>query len=325
MSTYSTDATTPTTSVPAASLTDEGFVAPAETDILTGVWADLQASFGGNLTQTVNTPQGQLAMSETAIIGDCNDQLLALMNGFDPRTASGRLQDAIAYIFLLTRNTDETRAEFEARRQDTVAANSNGTNAALLGALLKLDGINDAYVADNNTDDEQVIKGVTVPARRLYISTSGASADDIGQAILTHKNPCSMTYGTSSVSATDTADAYNGNGPTYLFYYNEAADTDIYVNVSLTNSTSVPSTALASIQSAVLSVFDGDDDSDTKARIASEIYASAFYSSIAALGTWAKIVEITIGTSASPTDTTVQMTMAQRPVLTAANITLTLV
>ena len=79
-----------TTNVPAASLSPTGFVAPAESDVLTGVQADLQAAFGGNLNPALNTPQGQIAQSVAAIIGDANDQFLALANGVDPAFADGR-------------------------------------------------------------------------------------------------------------------------------------------------------------------------------------------------------------------------------------------
>ena len=315
-----------TTAVPAASLTPAGFVIPTETNILAGVQSDINAALGGSANQDLDTPQGQLAMSETAIIGDCNDQLLALMNGFDPRNATGRIQDALGYIFLMTRKTGETRSEFETRRQDTIEANSNGTNAAVLGAILNITDVSDAYVIDNPTDDAETLSGVSVAARRMYVSvdTVGPSAE-IGQAILLHKNPCSMMQGDTAITAQDTNSAYGGNGPTYTFYVNVAEPTPIYFNVSIANSTSVPSTALASIQTAILSIFNGETDSTTRARIAGEIFASQYYCSIASLGAWAKIVEITIGTSANPTDTTVQMTMAQLPTLTASNITLTLV
>jgi hypothetical protein len=92
-----------TTNVPAASLGAKGFTAPTEADILAGVQADLNAAFGGDLNPDLRTPQGQLAQSLTAIIGDANDQFLALANGVDPAFSDGRMQDAIARIYFLDR------------------------------------------------------------------------------------------------------------------------------------------------------------------------------------------------------------------------------
>ena len=92
-----------TTSVPAPTMTDAGFVAPAESDILAGVLADMNAAFGNVLNTDLSTPQGQLAMSLTAIVGDAYDQMLALFNGVDPERAWGRMQDAIGNLYFITR------------------------------------------------------------------------------------------------------------------------------------------------------------------------------------------------------------------------------
>lgn len=227
-----------TTSVPSAVLTSAGYQAPAESAILAGVLSDLNTAFGGNLNPALNTPQGQIASSEAAIIGDANNQFLALANGIDPAFASGRMQDAIGRIYFLTRNPAqstvvtatcsgltgtvipigaiavdqggttyfcsetgtiplagsidltfvcsstglvacpagflnaiyqaipgwdsitnaspgvegndvETRADFEYRRQQSVAIASMGSNAAMLAAVFAVPGVLDAWVTDN--------------------------------------------------------------------------------------------------------------------------------------------------------------------------------
>lgn len=94
-----------TTRVPAPVLGPKGFVAPATADILAGVQADQNAAFGGYLNPALNTPQGQIAQSLTAVIGDVNDQFLALANGVDPAFADGRMQDAIGRIYFMSRLT----------------------------------------------------------------------------------------------------------------------------------------------------------------------------------------------------------------------------
>ncbi|MCI1323010.1 MAG: hypothetical protein LKG47_07240, partial [Acetobacter fabarum] len=92
-----------TTAVPAPTMTDAGFVAPAESDILAGILDDMNAAFGNVLNTDLSTPQGQLAMSLTAIVGDAYDQMLALFNGVDPARAAGRMQDAIGNLYFMTR------------------------------------------------------------------------------------------------------------------------------------------------------------------------------------------------------------------------------
>lgn len=93
-----------TTNVPAPIFGATGFIAPAESAILAGAQADIQAAFGGNLNADLTTPQGQIASSETAIIGDCYDQFLVLSNGVDPAYAAGRMQDAIGRIYFIERD-----------------------------------------------------------------------------------------------------------------------------------------------------------------------------------------------------------------------------
>lgn len=96
-----------TTNVPAPTFGPTGFVAPAESAILTGRQADINQAFGGNVNPALNTSQGQLAQSDTAVIGDANDQFLALANGVDPAYAAGRMQDAIGRIYYVERNPAE--------------------------------------------------------------------------------------------------------------------------------------------------------------------------------------------------------------------------
>lgn len=97
-------------SVPSMQLTAAGPVLPAETNILNGVLNDMNAAFGGDLVITnadgspnLQTPQGQLASSLAAIIGDKNTQIAAVINNIDPDTAADRWQDAIGRIYFLDR------------------------------------------------------------------------------------------------------------------------------------------------------------------------------------------------------------------------------
>ncbi len=91
------------TNVPAIDWTPAGPVLPTETQILTGVQQDLNTAFGGNLNPALETPQGQLASSLTAIIADANANLALVANQVDPDYAEGLWQDAIGKIYFLTR------------------------------------------------------------------------------------------------------------------------------------------------------------------------------------------------------------------------------
>lgn len=90
-------------SVPPPSFGPFGFTSPEELAVLAGVLDDMNASFGGNLNTDVSTPQGQWATSLAAVIGASNDLFVDFTNQVDPNFASGRMQDAIARIYYLSR------------------------------------------------------------------------------------------------------------------------------------------------------------------------------------------------------------------------------
>jgi hypothetical protein len=96
-----------TTSVPQIQFGPNGFIAPPQSAIFTGLEADYNAAFGGNLNPALTTPQGQLETTQSAVIGDNYDQQTLLFNSVDPAFATGRLQDAIARIYFLDRNPAE--------------------------------------------------------------------------------------------------------------------------------------------------------------------------------------------------------------------------
>ena len=91
------------TSVPQITWVNGSPVLPAELDILAGVQADINAAFGGGVNPSLQTPQGQIAQSEAAIIGDKNSEIAYIANQVNPAMASGIWQDAIGYIYFITR------------------------------------------------------------------------------------------------------------------------------------------------------------------------------------------------------------------------------
>lgn len=91
------------TNVPGVQFTDAGLVLPAESAILAGVQQDIDSAFGGGLNPALESPQGQLATSTSAIIGAKNDDFAYYVNQVDPDFAEGRMQDAIARIYFIDR------------------------------------------------------------------------------------------------------------------------------------------------------------------------------------------------------------------------------
>lgn len=378
------------TNVPSPTFGATGFIAPTESAILAGVQADQQAAFGGNLDSGLTTPQGQLAQSQTAIIGDANDQFLYLANGVDPAYASGRMQDAIGRIYFLTRlaaqpttlqiacgglqgviisvgaqiqdssgniyvcaaqgtipssgtitlsfacstngpiavpassgvsiyqaipgwdtvscisgvigRNVESRSAFELRRQQSVAANAVGMLDSILGAVLAVSGVVDAYVIDNPQSTSQTIGGMTLNANSVYVCVAGSFTPlTVAQAIWTKKPPGCNYTGNTSATVTDPNPVYS-IPPSYTVSFQTAVNTPIFFAVSIKNSSTVPSNALTLIQGAIDNAFSGEDGGIVP-RIGSMIFASRFYSGIASLGSWAQIITLQLGCINNPSAT----------------------
>ncbi len=144
-----------TTAVPAPVFDNTGFVAPPESGILAGRLSDLNAALGGNANTALTTPQGQMASSFTAALGDAYDQFLAILNGVAPARAFGRLQDAIGYIYFMTRKPATAT---------TVSVNLTGAPGSVVasGTALIKDSAGNIYTADSSITISDVNTGTGI-------------------------------------------------------------------------------------------------------------------------------------------------------------------
>lgn len=92
------------TLVPQPQWTATGFVSPQGPAVLAGVQGDVSAAFQNQLSYNLNTPQGQLASSEAAVISNNYANFVLYTQLLDPNYSFGRFQDALAAIYFLTRN-----------------------------------------------------------------------------------------------------------------------------------------------------------------------------------------------------------------------------
>lgn len=90
-------------SVPKIQFTAAGLVIPTDSAVLDAVQSDMDGAFGGGLNPALETPQGQLASSQTAIISDKNAEFAYFVNQVDPQFSADKFQDAIARIYFIDR------------------------------------------------------------------------------------------------------------------------------------------------------------------------------------------------------------------------------
>lgn len=217
----------------------------------------------------------------------------------------------------------EGRQAFEARRQQTVAHNAIGPLNAIAGEVLSVAGVTDAYVNENSTDQPVTLGGVSLPAHSLYVCVNGGEDADVALAILRKKPPGCACVGTGSVTVEDPNASYV-TPPEYTVQFTRAQAVPVYVAVVLAGGGTVPSTAAADAQAAIVAAFNGGDGG-ARVSIGGTVYASRFYAGLGAVGDWVKVVDITVGLAAQPTGNTVQVGIDQIPVVSAATISVVVV
>jgi hypothetical protein len=375
------------TAVPTVEFTPTGLVLPTESAILSGVQADMNAAFGGNLNFGTATqpggapPQIQQAATTSAIIADNNSVFAEFVDQVDPDNATGFMQDAIGRIYFQKRNPGtpttvqcvcvgdvgtqlpagqaqardtsgniwicsqsgtipaggnitlpfacsvigpiacplntvndiyvqipgwdsvnnpangivgsnvETPADFEFRRQNSVAANAHGSLPSIYGAVFEVAGVIDAYAYENVTDDTILVGSTNFPLlpHSMYIGVIGGASQDIANAIWTKKDVGCNMNGNTSVTVTDTS-GYSYPQPTYTITYNNNAENPAIYNfvVNIQNSSSLPSTIVADVTNAINAQFNGvvgvpqsngiiPSTTGQRVRIGSLLLASTFY------------------------------------------------
>ena len=402
-----------TTNVPAITWVNGSPVLPAELDILSGVQEDINTAFGGGVNPSLQTPQGQLAQSETALIGQKNNEIAYIANQVNPAFASGIWQDAIGYIYFITRipgagtvvqatctgavgtvipagaiaqdtsgylyssvssatippsgsvtiefqnqtqgpiacnigalsniytaiagwdtitnttagalgNYVESRAAFEARRSASVAGNAVNSLQSIYGAVASLANVIGVLVVDNPSNGTVNYGPTSYPLapHSVCVSVAGGTSSDIAQAIWGKKPPGCNYNGNTSVTVYD--NNYSTPVP-YTVTYLTPTSVPVYFNVNIKNSSLLPANITTLTQNAVIQTFNGLDGSGPPVSIGSTSYSGRYYANINAISPNVNVIEVYLGTSASPTTLSITMGIDQLPTLTASNILVTLV
>lgn len=221
-------------------------------------------------------------------------------------------------------NLVESAAQFEFRRQNSVAINALGINQAVQAAIFQnVPGVLDCYVIDNP-------KGVTVNTgstnyplvkNSIYVAVVGGSAAAITQQIWTKKSEGCNYNGNTTATVLDMT--YDYPQPSYQVTYNIPTATPILFAVSIVNSSTLPSNIVALVQAAIIAQFNGTNGA-ARARIGSLILAASYYGVVASAAASVQLISVLIGTS-TPTLTSVLVGIDQTPSISAGNISVTLV
>lgn len=408
--------TTLKTAVPGVTITETGLLVPDISDVLSGRMTDIDSAMGGGGSQSLSSPQGQIAQSDTEIIATNYDALACLFNQMNPDYATGRWQDGIGSLYFMERiaaqgtvvtatctgavgttipagstaqdesgyiyesinsatigsngqvdvqfqnqttgpipcavgalnqiyatvsgwdavtndaagvvGVDvESRIAFESRRKQSVARNARNTDAATLAALLATDGVLDAYVWSNRSD-ESVTLGSTnfsVAPHSIFISTYGGDDSDVAEAIFSTKNPGANLNGNKSYVVED-KDNYSAPYPQYTMQWQEAEPLRVYFNVQIESNQSLPSDITIQVQEMIANVFNGGYEGITKARIGARISAGVYYAPLISISSdYLSIMSLTISTDGSEYKQSITAGVDQIPTIQTEDISVVMV
>lgn len=180
--------TTLNTAVPDVTITENGLLVPDVSDVLAGRLTDMSAALGGGASQSLSSPQGQIAQSDTEIIAQEYDKLLCLFNQVNPDYATGRFQDGIGRIYFMDRISAQgtvVTATCIGQVETTIPAGSTAIDTN--GYIYR--SIDNATIPASGSIDVQFVNNTTGPIpcaagalNQIYRAVSGWDA-------ITNTNP----------------------------------------------------------------------------------------------------------------------------------------
>lgn len=168
---------------------------------------------------------------------------------------------------------EEDRADFELRRQESVALNGKMTDAATRGAVLALPNVVDCYVRSNPTDATITVGETNYPLIRNSIVVSvvgGVDYDIAEQALIKAGTGCSFN-GNTPVTVYD--NTYENSPIPYDIKILRPDFLDVYIQVTVLDISKVTVQDQTAIKNAILA---GLSTGNLKARIGGTIIPASY-------------------------------------------------
>lgn len=170
---------------------------------------------------------------------------------------------------------EESRENFEIRREESVAANAKNTDAAVRGAIANLPSVVDVWVKSNPTDETVNFGSTNYPVIRnsILISVVGGTDYDIAwQALVKAGTGCSFN-GNTEVTVYDT-DTFPVDAPDYQVKFLRPSTVTVKYRVKVEDFASMSYQDEQDIKNAILNSL---KTGKTRARIAQNIRAAQYF------------------------------------------------
>jgi len=221
----------------------------------------------------------------------------------------------------VTGRNEETRAEFENRRFDSVAKNSHGAAASVYGAVADVENVLACRVLENPSHLWKNECGVDIAPHSLYISVAGGDDGAIAQAIYNKIDGGCGTNGNTALAYQPGPEDGDQPGAAYTYYIQRPAITPAGLTVKLRLTPNTPANIAGIIKDALLDNWEGRRQDLPRVRMAQTLYASRFYKTVLDCGVQDLVgVQISYPLGAALADS-VDIPADQMPALDEGDIT----
>lgn len=217
-----------------------------------------------------------------------------------------------------TGSLEESRANFEDRRYDSVAANGKNTNGAVFGAVNNLPGVIDAFVADNPTDSTIQVGVTNYPMIRNSLLVSIVGGDDqaiAGQIMIKGGTGCSFV-GNTEVTWQD-SESESIFPPTYEVKFLRPAHVTTFMRLTVIDLATI---SYASSEAAKAFIVDSFQSGENRARIGGLVVGANYLCGLNK--DLIRPVKLELSTDGSSWEEYIRFGVDQFPVTSTANVTL---
>lgn len=173
----------------------------------------------------------------------------------------------------------ESRADFEARRKQSLALNATGSLSSVYAHVFSVPGVTDVFVEENDENESVTKRGITLGPHSIYICQNGATDQEVlAEEIYNSKSGgCNTNTDPSDPHSCTFTEPITGVEYTYRYY--TPTDAPIYVKITLGQG--ISEEAQGEVKNVLLNNFNGqNDDGYSRVTIGTTIYASRFYTAI---------------------------------------------
>ena len=150
----------------------------------------------------------------------------------------------------------ESRSAFESRRYESVAANSKNTNGAVRGTVGNIEGVLDAFVEDNYTDETITVGSTNYPMIRnsLLVSVVGGDEQEIAKQIVIKGGTGCSFVGNTSVTWLDMASG-GVYPPEYVVKFLRPAHVTTYLRLTVVDPGSISYANSEAVKADIVEAF----------------------------------------------------------------------